>query len=380
MTRGHRLWVGVLAIALVLGSQGTVGSASEKGSPLLSKEFRAAATEAFVRLEILRSAACTSAGNAFSQANSQVGKAMDKAENQAKLEPDRALMKNLYGYSMLLAATQIIAIQNSLGPHADADLDVIKGVLQEISLQKQYGQLVANEAQAEKQVLNQGVQARTPSFAQQQASQIETLRKNAKEQEDSITEQLDALHAQYDAQQQLLGVATDEVPLKQKLLDQDMCSQKVVDQAEDRPRLMKALGLDEAAAARLVEKLPDPIAREALDQWAALVDTSTGMFKRAVAVAKKLELWYEINPDNPDAQALQAEWCGNQEALNQKIHELATFWKVRGTTLEAALSRPGLDTEESLLALRDPMKEMAGLVTALMSERRRLEGMGCSCN
>jgi thiol-disulfide isomerase/thioredoxin len=268
----------VVAVALVLGSHGTVGSASEKGSPQLSKEFRAAATEAFARLEILRSAACIPAGNAYDQAESQAGKAMDKAEKQARLEPDRALMKNLYGYSTHLALARIA----DLTPHADADQD--------------------------------------------------TCRRR----------------------------------------------QKMADEAEDRPRLMKALGLDEAAAARLVEKLPHPNAREALDQWAALVDTSNGMFKRAVAVAKKLETWYEINPDNPDAQALEDEWCGNQEALNQKIHELAAFWDEHGTTLEAALSHSGMDVD-SILALGDAMKEGTGLITALRSERRRLEGMGCIC-
>jgi hypothetical protein len=56
----------------------------------------------------------------------------------------------------------------------------------------------------------------------------------------------------------------------------------------------------------------------------------------------------------------------------------AKAWKGRGTTLEAVLDQQGPDNE-SVLALRDPVHEVAGQVKALMSERRRLEGMGYSC-
>jgi hypothetical protein len=79
---------------------------------------------------------------------------------------------------------------------------------------------------------------------------------------------------------------------------------------------MKALGVDEAATSLLVLKqraAPEAVGKtkEVVEKFAALVDTYNGMLKRAVAVAKKLETWYEVDADHPDAQALQAEWCGN---------------------------------------------------------------------
>jgi hypothetical protein len=271
--------VGILGIAVALATQGTASWAGERGSPLLSKEFKAAATRALVSLERLHSVVCVRDDNAWqereSQAKDSVGKVKTKGQTKAENSLNAEIERYFVALSIHHSLHQIVHLNHPASP------------------------------------------------------------------------------------------CTDDAG-----------------QYEERPRIMKALDLDEPAIARLLLKqqaAPEAIldSEEAVGQFLALVDTSNGMFKRAVAAAKKLETWYEINPDNPDAEALQAEWCGNQKALDQKIRELGNFWGERGTTLEDALHHSGLDVD-SILALGDAMKEGTGLLDAPKSERRRLEGMGCN--
>jgi len=61
MKKGSVVAVFVGAVALLLGSQRSIGSASETRTPQLSKEFKAAATEALEKVESLFPVECSAA-------------------------------------------------------------------------------------------------------------------------------------------------------------------------------------------------------------------------------------------------------------------------------------------------------------------------------
>jgi hypothetical protein len=151
---------------------------------------------------------------------------------------------------------------------------------------------------------------------------------------------------------------------------------------EDRPAIMKALDLTEKAAAGLAGKVPPPTAKEIselqeeLDEYSRLLDRAIGMFKRAAAVACRIEAWYEVDPDHPDAQALVVEWCGNLKGLTQKMLEVRDT--ANGEALKAAIAIPGNDLTDVEDILKKE-REFTNLLKTVITEQNRLKGMGCSC-
>jgi hypothetical protein len=155
-----------------------------------------------------------------------------------------------------------------------------------------------------------------------------------------------------------------------------------VSQYADRSGIMKALGITEGEAVTLAGQVPMPNSQEIadaqkqLDDATAVLDRAIGMFTRAAAVARDLETWYKIDPDHPKAKTEQQEWCGNQGALVQEMHEVHVT--ASDPRLGDAMNTPDVD-QESVRGIVSKEHTIADLLKTLISEQNQLKGMGCTC-
>jgi hypothetical protein len=103
----------------------------------------------------------------------------------------------------------------------------------------------------------------------------------------------------------------------------------------------------------------------------ARLDRAIGVGKMNVATLEKLVIWYQVDRDHPDAQQLQAEWCGNRTLVSE--------------TSAQAVSRPSdvpavqAASAEHLQELTDKTHEYTRLMEKATTLLRQLRGMGFSC-
>lgn len=125
----------------------------------------------------------------------------------------------------------------------NAEQSTVQALLQEIDLQKQKKQLISDELAQEQQILNQGVVSRERSQAQQQASQIQALRKQRDDQLRNINQQLDMTKAQIGGQQQLFGLTNDRNTLLQRQVEiQTQLTAQTTAQLQAEEQLLTVLG------------------------------------------------------------------------------------------------------------------------------------------
>ena len=154
----------------------------------------------------------------------------------------------------------------------------------------------------------------------------------------------------------------------------DHCTPEVYLQfaAQDRP----AEAPPTEAAAPVPAREPEEDLTAKLKE---MTEREIGMLKAAEAVAKGLKTWYQSTPDAPAAQALRAEWCGNQEPLSESLFAIANFWKNHGISFGDTYVRTHPHSNEWNSEFTNETTEATNLFESLTKERNELEGMGCEC-
>lgn len=125
-----------------------------------------------------------------------------------------------------------------------------------------------------------------------------------------------------------------------------------------------------------VEQLEDPT----VENLNKLLDLDIGFNRRELAVLQKLQTWYEVDPDHPDAVALRKELCAN---LNTDLSE--RYLAVRGIQpkddarnqkANEAINKLGQDARAEFDEKQDRHTDLIKKTTSAM---RELTGMGFSC-
>ncbi len=125
-----------------------------------------------------------------------------------------------------------------------------------------------------------------------------------------------------------------------------------------------------------VEQLEEPT----VENLNKLLDLAIGFNRRELAVLQKLQTWYEVDPDHPDAVALKKELCAN---LNTDLSE--RYLAVRGIQpkddarnqkANEAIDKLGQDARAEFDEKQDRHTDLIKKTTSAM---RELTGMGFSC-
>ena len=107
-------------------------------------------------------------------------------------------------------------------------------------------------------------------------------------------------------------------------------------------------------------------------EYMRLLDRGVGFERRQLAVAKRLQRWYEIDPDSDDAKQLTRELCGDGQAAVYNLNELDAFMEAHSKQL---------DTQPVLVRAKqqDRLDQFMNLEKESQSAIRELQGMGFGC-
>jgi hypothetical protein len=97
------------------------------------------------------------------------------------------------------------------------------------------------------------------------------------------------------------------------------------------------------------------------------LDIAIGLFRMAVAAESKLINWYQVDQDDPKAEAIAADYCGNLDLLMEIARNLR---EIANPKNKALLSDPDIS---------DRVRQVMRLEKTFTSDSRQLIGMGFSC-
>jgi len=97
------------------------------------------------------------------------------------------------------------------------------------------------------------------------------------------------------------------------------------------------------------------------------LDIAIGLFRMAVAAEGKLINWYQVDQDDPKAEAIATDYCGNLDLLMETSRNLG---EVVNPKNKALLSDPHIS---------DKVRQLMRLEKTFTSDSTQLMGMGFSC-
>jgi hypothetical protein len=97
------------------------------------------------------------------------------------------------------------------------------------------------------------------------------------------------------------------------------------------------------------------------------LDIAIGLFRMAVAAEGELINWYQVNQDDPKAEAIATDYCGNLDLLMETSRNLGEIANLKN---KALLSDPDIS---------DRVRQLMGLEKTFTGDSRQLMGMGFSC-
>lgn len=111
------------------------------------------------------------------------------------------------------------------------------------------------------------------------------------------------------------------------------------------------------------------------EQISELLNKTIGFHRRQLAVIQKLQRWYEVNSDNPDAVELRTEYCANQgNDLSDRLTALIGKTDAERSKAADAVAKSGLHDEITGKFARD-----RELIHSIKNSFEELQGMGFSC-
>jgi hypothetical protein len=135
---------------------------------------------------------------------------------------------------------------------------------------------------------------------------------------------------------------------------------------------------DEKQAATSPAPEPERIEEPTAENLNSLLDLTIGFHRRELAVLLQLQTWYEVDPNHPEAVALQKEFCANQTA-----DPSSRFWALVGMEPkdDARLKKAGMAIAEAgeKDSYIEKMNRNGDLVHKITTAQNELKGMGFAC-